>query len=94
MKKITVESCGECPEYWRCQPAINDGGNSVREGFIYPDCPLEDDEPSIPVSKIRERINELNKESWKYPELGTIAPKYYWQIRALEYVIWKMEDEK
>jgi len=91
MKKIIVESCGECTEYWKCQPAINDGGNSVRKGFIYPDCPLEDDEPSIPVSKIRERIELLVKD-WRNARKGSI-PEYDAQIiiKELESLIGENE---
>jgi len=104
MKKITVESCCWCP---------NRGGKASRNSFqycrildqgtpkygIHPDCPLEDDEPSIPISKIRERIEsacvELGKISNQYldnAEGGQLRIEIV--IEELESLIGEKEDEK
>jgi len=88
MKKILIDSCLNCVRGCHVWNNLTKAERARyrRSGEIHPLCELQDDEPSIPVSKIRGRIEQLQT---------TLIDREFWRkhytIRILESLIGENE---
>jgi len=99
MKKIIIKSCFECEN--NHVGYIDDNLTTVccltnmeiaQPNVILTNCPLDDDEMSIPVSKIRERIDRIKID--RINSYGMMIGQMDYAIAELESLIGEEEGEK